>query len=198
MLSGDLPSWATVKNHYGIPFDEFGIVIFHPDSSNRELVNDHAAFLVENLRTRNENFIVILPNNDIWADEILKEYATLRELENFFFLPSMRFEYYLCSLKEAKFIVGNSSSGVREAPIFAVPSLDLGLRQENRNAAKSILQSNFGVLDVEQFFTDFIGQSFEPMMKFGVGDSASNFLTILLSSNFFNSPTDKSFVGISF
>jgi len=198
MLSEDLPSWESVKNHYGIPFDDFGIVIFHPDSSKREVVKDHAAFLVENIRSRNENFIVILPNNDSWADEILKEYESVRELENFFFLPSMRFEYYLRSLMKAKFIVGNSSSGVREAPIFAVPSLDLGLRQENRNAANSILQSNFGVVDVGRFFNEFVGQSFEPIMKFGDGNSASNFLAILSHSNLFESPTDKSFVGISF
>jgi UDP-N-acetylglucosamine 2-epimerase (hydrolysing) len=198
MLSKDLPSWDTVKDHYGIPFDEFGFVIFHPDSSDRETVKSHAGFLVENVRSRNENFIVILPNNDNWANEILESYQAIRGLENFFFLPSMRFEFYLSSLKKSKFIVGNSSSGVREAPIFAVPSLDLGSRQENRNSAKSILQSNFDSKIVDSFFNEFIEQPFDPLMKFGSGDSASNFLSILTGSNFFESPTDKSFVGINF
>lgn len=198
MLSEDLPSWDIVKEHYGIPFDDFGFVIFHPDSSDKEQVKSHANFLVEKIRARKENFIVILPNNDKWASEILESYLPVRNLNNFFFLPSMRFEYYLSSLKKSKFIVGNSSSGVREAPIFAIPSLDLGSRQENRNSAESILQSDFDSTIVDHFFNEFIGQTLNPFMKFGSGDSASTFLSILTGTGFFDSPTDKSFVGISF
>jgi UDP-N-acetylglucosamine 2-epimerase (hydrolysing) len=196
MLSKDLPSWDVVKEHYKIPFDEFGFVIFHPDSSDKEEVKSHAGFLVENIRTRSENFIVILPNNDNWAAEILESYKGIRELGNFFFLPSMRFEYYLSALKKSKFIIGNSSSGVREAPIFAVPSLDLGSRQENRNNSESILQSNFESRLVDYFFNQFIGQTFNSIMKFGSGDSASKFLSILANSDLLKSPTDKSFVSL--
>lgn len=198
MLSEDLPSWQTVKEHYGIPFDDFGFVIFHPDSSKKEQVKIHASFLVDNIRSRNENFIIILPNNDTWAADILDSYQTLPKLGNFIFLPSMRFEYYLTALRKSKFIIGNSSSGVREAPIFAVPTLDLGSRQENRNNAKSIIQSNFRKDDVEMFFTEHINQEFTPLMRFGRGDSASNFLSVLSSSSLLDSPTDKSFVGIEF
>lgn len=198
MLSEGLPSWDVVKEHYQIPFDEFGLVIFHPDSNDKEEVKNHANFLVDNIRTRGENFVVILPNNDNWSGEILESYKGIREHKNFFFLPSMRFEYYLSSLRASKFIIGNSSSGVREAPIFAVPSLDLGSRQENRNNAESILQSNFDSKLVAYFFEVFINKTFDPLMTFGSGKSAENFLSILMESNLLDSPTKKSFIGINF
>src|SRR5207248_1520245 len=54
-------------------------------------------------------------------------------------LPSMRFEYFLTLLKHAQVLVGNSSSGVREAPVYGVPSVNIGTRQLNRYRYPSIL-----------------------------------------------------------
>ena len=45
-------------------------------------------------------------------------------------IRSMRFEYYLSLLKNSNFIVGNSSSGIMEAPYYGVPTIDLGSRQK--------------------------------------------------------------------
>ena len=42
----------------------------------------------------------------------------------------MRFEYYLTLLKNSSFIIGNSSSGIMEAPYYGVPTIDLGSRQK--------------------------------------------------------------------
>ena len=40
-------------------------------------------------------------------------------------------------------IVGNSSAGVREAPIYGIPSLNIGSRQKNRAKSKSIFNCHF-------------------------------------------------------
>ena len=37
----------------------------------------------------------------------------------------MRFEYYLTMLKNSNFIIGNSSSGIIEAPFYGVPTINL-------------------------------------------------------------------------
>ena len=42
----------------------------------------------------------------------------------------MRFEFYLTLLKNSKMIVGNSSSGVHEAPFYGVPTINIGNRQK--------------------------------------------------------------------
>ena len=44
----------------------------------------------------------------------------------------MRFEYFLTLLKNALAIVGNSSAGIREAPVYGVPVVNIGTRQMNR------------------------------------------------------------------
>ena len=43
---------------------------------------------------------------------------------------------FLRFLKESIFIVGNSSAGIREAPYYNVPTVDIGSRQNNRANAE--------------------------------------------------------------
>ena len=61
---------------------------------------------------------MVYPNNDNGSKIILKELQRVRGQENFRLFPSLRFEYFLTLLKNAEFIIGNSSAGVREAPYY--------------------------------------------------------------------------------
>ncbi len=60
----------------------------------------------------------------------------------------MRHEYFLTLLKNAKFIIGNSSSGVREAPILSTPTINIGSRQNGRYSYDSILNCNDNEKDI--------------------------------------------------
>ena len=55
----------------------------------------------------------------------------------------MRFEYYLTLLKNCYFIIGNTSSGIIEAPYYGVPTINLGMRQNKRAHLESIINCNF-------------------------------------------------------
>ena len=50
----------------------------------------------------------------------------------------MRFEYFLSLLKNAKFIIGNSSSAIYEAPMLNTPAINIGNRQNKRLKTKLI------------------------------------------------------------
>ena len=43
--------------------------------------------------------------------------------------PSLRFEYFLTFLKNALFMIGNSSAGIRETGVYGIPAIDIGTRQ---------------------------------------------------------------------
>ena len=51
---------------------------------------------------------------------------------------SLGYKRYLSTMKYAGSVVGNSSSGVVEAPSFHIPTLDIGDRQKGRIAADSV------------------------------------------------------------
>src|SRR5262249_28918083 len=56
-------------------------------------------------------------------------------------LPSMRFEFFVTLMREARLLLGNSSAGVREAPVLGTPSVNVGSRQRDRAAAPSVLHA---------------------------------------------------------
>jgi len=49
---------------------------------------------------------------------------------------------YLSALKYARMVVGNSSSGLVEAPSFRIPTVDIGDRQKGRLKAASVIHCN--------------------------------------------------------
>jgi UDP-N-acetylglucosamine 2-epimerase (hydrolysing) len=143
MNSSNLPSIQIVKDYYHIPFDNYAIVMFHPVTTDYINIRKNAKYFVDALLQSVENYIVIYPNNDLGTDEILEEYKRLENNPRFKIFPSLRFEYFLRLLKETCFIIGNSSAGVREAPYYNVPTIDVGSRQNNRGEAASIVHVNY-------------------------------------------------------
>ena len=62
---------------------------------------------------------------------------------------SIRFENFLTLLKNAQFIIGNSSSGIYEAPMLGVPTINIGSRQFRRSKIKAI--KNFEIENLNDF-----------------------------------------------
>ena len=52
---------------------------------------------------------------------------------------SMGNYYYLGAIRNASFVIGNSSSGIIEVPYFKVPTINIGDRQRGRIAPKSVI-----------------------------------------------------------
>ena len=84
-----------------------------------------------------KNYVVLYPNNDLGSSIIINEYRRLRS-KKFSVFPSVRFEHFLTLLKNADFMIGNSSAGIRETGVYAVPSIDLGTRQRGRFSEKNL------------------------------------------------------------
>ena len=103
---------------------------------------------------------------------------------------------FLALLKHASLMLGNSSAGIREAPVYGVPTVNVGTRQRNRFSAPSIINvapSRDAILaalrDAAQRPRACASQ------HFGAGDSARQFLEVLRSDAFWRLPKQKSFFG---
>ena len=171
MLSANLPDLEEVKRHYEVPFDSYGIVLYHPVTTERAQVRSNARELVDALFASGLNFVVIHPNNDPGAETILEELERLRGLSRFRFIPSMRFEYFLVLMKHATVMVGNSSAGVREAPAYAVPTVNIGTRQNSRFHCSSIVDVPEDSEAIERALAN-LPKSLAPVHHFGRGNCA--------------------------
>ncbi|MFM8917489.1 MAG: UDP-N-acetylglucosamine 2-epimerase, partial [Bacteroidota bacterium] len=72
MVSTDLPSLDEVKQHYEIPFDAYGIIMFHPVTTELDRMKLASENLFEAARQSGLNFVVIYPNNDMGSEFILE------------------------------------------------------------------------------------------------------------------------------
>lgn len=186
-------SLKEVLTRYAIPFDDFGIVTFHPVTSEQETMGTQATDLFSALEASGRNFVVILPNNDPGARDILRVIENL-PCERFRLIPSMRFAHFSELMKNASSIIGNSSAGVREAPFLGIPSLDVGTRQARRSDAPSVTTMKAddwaGIL---AFLTDQWGQRHAAHAGFGTGDAAGRFVKLLNDSAFWGRSFQKEF-----
>ena len=194
MNSNTLPSIEEVRMHYAFPFERYGILIFHPVTTEFGDMRRQIDTVVELVLKSRLNYVVIYPNNDIGTDIILSKYRELEGIERIRLYPSMRFECFLTVLKHADFIIGNSSAGVREAPHFGVPTINVGTRQNNRAKCNSILNVPVESSAIQNALDEVRGRERQVNVLFGNGGSDEKFYQIVKDQNFWEIPTQKTFV----
>ena len=192
MLGQDLPALQAVKNHYRIEFSEYALAMYHPVTTEVGQIEEYAKNVVDAILQANENFILIEPNNDLGAPLIRKELERLKGLDRIKIFPSLRFEYYLTLLKNCKYFLGNSSSGVREAPVFGVPSINLGTRQSGRSASPGIIDSP-EITEEIIIAINSVPKRAPVNRAFGTGSAALAFSRALESTEFWSVPLQKRF-----
>lgn len=199
MNSSDLPTITEAKKYYGILFDQYSIALFHPVTTETEKFTLYTNSFVDTLLESDKNYVVIYPNNDPGCDIIIDEYKRLEKNSRFRIFPSLRFEYFLALLKECDFIIGNSSCGVREAPVYGKPSINIGTRQHNRAFNQSIFNVGYSkkeILEGIQSVED--APTFQPSLKFGKGKSHEQFIKQLEGELIWKTTKQKQFLDLSF
>ena len=194
MFSDHLPSLETVKNYYEIDFENFAIVMFHPVTTEVAEMETYTNNFVNSLENDNHNYIVIYPNNDLGSQFIIDAYQKLKENPRFRIFPSLRFEYFLTLLKNAQFIIGNSSAGIREAPYYGIPIINIGTRQQNRSVNADIINVDYSIVNILEALKNIDKHSINPVTHdFGKGNSAELFYNSLKNNDIWTINHQKQF-----
>ncbi|MDO6758758.1 UDP-N-acetylglucosamine 2-epimerase [Tamlana sp. 2_MG-2023] len=194
MFSNTLPDLNTVKSYYEIPFETYAVAMFHPVTTEHQQMAEYANYFVEALIDSQKNYVVVFPNNDMGSQAILNAYQKLYGQSSFKVFPSIRFEYFLTLLKNAEFIIGNSSAGVREAPYYGIPTINIGTRQNNRVFSSTIINSDYTVANIVNSIKQV--KKYKTSCEsnnFGTGNSAEEFLKVIKSDSLWNTNHQKQF-----
>ena len=195
MFSTALPSLEIAKEYYQIPFESFAIVMFHPVTTEAAAMQQYADNFVETLLTDTHNYVVIYPNNDLGSQYIIESYKKLKENTRFRVFPSLRFEYFLTFLKNSQFIIGNSSAGIREAPYYGIPIINIGTRQQNRAVDAEILNVGYSIKSIEDTLKKIDQHQVQKIKtNFGQGNSAQLFLETIKNEDIWNVNHQKQFI----
>jgi GDP/UDP-N,N'-diacetylbacillosamine 2-epimerase (hydrolysing) len=138
------PLYTRDQLSHNLNFDlskPFALVTFHPVTLE---LNTSEEQVTELLRAIDEisdmNFIFTKANADANGqviNEMIEAFCLVREHAVVY--SSLGLKRYLSALKYCEVVVGNSSSGLIEAPSFKVPTVNIGDRQKGRLQSESVL-----------------------------------------------------------
>lgn len=154
------------------------VVILHPESLHEEDAARQMELVLETSLDESYQTVVIYPNADAGGRQMIEVIERHRGRPGFHIHPSLPYNDYLHLLRHADLLIGNSSSGILEAPSFGLPVLNLGDRQRGREKAGNILDIPFeasaigSALQTARSDSDFLalaGKAQNPYDKGGCG-----------------------------
>lgn len=135
-----LPSKAQLERELGILLHPpVGLVTVHPTTLSRERDLDEVQAVLGAMERYPATWIVTLPNADPGNETIRQAFMEMATRRDRVIVSALGEERYLGLMALSSFVLGNSSSGMVEAPSLRIPTINVGERQKGRIRSTSIL-----------------------------------------------------------
>jgi UDP-N-acetylglucosamine 2-epimerase (non-hydrolysing)/GDP/UDP-N,N'-diacetylbacillosamine 2-epimerase (hydrolysing) len=148
----ELLSVEALEKQYGISLNPPPLLVtFHPVTLEYEQTRWQVEELLAALNTFERPMVFTLPNADTKSRDIIKmitDFVARHKLRWKFDNLGTRGYFSLMALSAA--MVGNSSSGIIEAPSFELPVVNIGRRQQGRTQAKNVIDSGHPRNEIKQ------------------------------------------------
>lgn len=145
----------------------FACVTFHPETLEKiSPVKQVEQLLLAVEQFHDLNFIFTGSNADEGGRQINKKIEQfVSEHDNCFYYSSLGIKRYLSLLRKSRMIIGNSSSGIVEAPSLGIPTINIGSRQKGRLQASSIINCKTNVAEIVNAINKANAKSFQQGAK---------------------------------
>ncbi|MFQ6178953.1 UDP-N-acetylglucosamine 2-epimerase [Bacillus paranthracis] len=182
----DLPSFDDIKKRYELDTNEYYLFVYHPVTTETSQLEKEMKNIFKALLESKEDIICILPNSDAGQDIINSYYSKLSNYEKVHFVKNFNQLDYLTILKNAKAMIGNSSSGIIEAASFKIPVINIGTRQCGRERSKNTIDVNADYDEIKEALKRINSLDFTNVVRdaeniYGKGNTSENFLKIIKS-----------------
>ncbi|QLH81209.1 UDP-N-acetylglucosamine 2-epimerase [Halosimplex pelagicum] len=154
ILAGEYTPYEDILEKYDLdPSEPLALVVQHPLTTEPENAPSQMETTLSALEDFNGNIVVIYSNADsggkrmIEVIDVWKEFRTDDSTVKIF--KSLPREEYLGVMQGANVMIGNSSSGVVEAPSFDLPVVDIGPRQVGRVRADNTISVGYDVEEIK-------------------------------------------------
>lgn len=142
ILHVPLMSRKKIQDDVGIPSDqEIVSVTFHPVTMEAGTEKYQVEQLIEAMQERKQYFYLVTKANadagGALVNKMLEDYA--KHSSGTKLATSLGMRKYLSVVKYSRFVLGNSSSGIIEAPSLGTPTVNIGDRQKGRLMADTII-----------------------------------------------------------
>lgn len=119
----------------------FHPVTRHPNGLSPQNQTDNLLDALDGALNAGFNIIVTAPNNDPGSEYLHQRLMSFARSRRHLvkFVPSLGHARYLSALRHVRAVVGNSSSGIIEAPSTGADTIDIGPRQDGRERASTVI-----------------------------------------------------------
>jgi GDP/UDP-N,N'-diacetylbacillosamine 2-epimerase (hydrolysing) len=125
------------------------LITYHPVTLNIENIEEQVDNLLKAIIKFDAQYVFTYPNADFGSKVIIdKINEFVKENDNAQVFYSLGQKRYLSLLKHTDVMIGNSSSGIIESPIFKVPVVNIGDRQKGRLRNKNIIDTEYNENDI--------------------------------------------------
>ncbi|MFN2374183.1 MAG: UDP-N-acetylglucosamine 2-epimerase [Cyclonatronaceae bacterium] len=185
LQNGDYTLEADLNNSFNFCDDEpVLLAVQHPVTEEEENAGIHIQETIEAIKETGLKTVMIYPNADGGSSEVRKALQKLKgtNIQLFRNLPRRD---YLGLMRRASVIVGNSSSGILEAPTFGLATVNIGRRQNGRPQAENVINvRNYDRSEISSAILKAMGNEFQGIAKsaknpYGDGNSSGKIYTIL-------------------
>jgi len=125
--------------------------------------------------------VAIYSNNDAGGKSIVRKLQS----SGIKFFPHIIYEDFLNLMKYASVLIGNSSSGIHEAPSFGLPTVNVGTRQQYRERGKNVIDVDYqteeiiGAIRKSLFDEKFIKKVRRAVNPYDYGFTAKKIVAVL-------------------
>jgi UDP-N-acetylglucosamine 2-epimerase len=118
--------------------EPYALMTFHSVTNAHEPIAEILRASVSQILSHGFKVMLTYPNNDEGTQEILQAIESVENLDGVVIRKSSGAQGYYAALNDCEFVIGNSSSGVREAPYFNKPVVNVGTRQDGREMDEGV------------------------------------------------------------
>ena len=163
------------------------VVAYHPVTIVRDTIREADAVFAA-LREIDAQVLFCYPNADAGSFALLKRTnAFLAEHSDARLFVNLDAVTYWSLMRQASALIGNSSSGIMEAASFALPVVNIGLRQKGRERARNVLDAEPETADILDKVTEALSDRFRQSLAgminpYGDGYAAERIVEVLTTT----------------
>lgn len=165
-------------------WDDFAVVIFHPMPGEEKMALDYFKEILTSLEEEGINAFIGYPNVDSGNRDIIRMIEKYSSKRNFVIYKNLQREIFINMLRNAKFLIGNSSAGLYEGPSIPLGVINVGNRQKGRLAAENVIFVDQGIGNIRSGIREVTSSAFQKRLvnvksPYGRGDSIDRIIKIL-------------------
>ncbi len=183
LVQGQVTPEAEMRRKYRLDGERLVLAVQHPVTEEESAAGEQIAETLHALDEVGWPAVFVYPNADAGSEFIRNQLGRLRR-PNIRLFRNLPRQDYLGFMRLADVMVGNSSSGIMEAPTFGTPCVNIGRRQNGRPQASNVLNVGYDRAEIVAAIRtaaapEFAARAGQAVNPYGDGQAAQRIVDVL-------------------